>query len=228
MITRAWQEQKEIKEVMLFLQSHSVSTNFAVKIYKTYGDEVIAIVKENPYQLAEDIFGIGFKTADTVASNLGVERDSRNRLMSGIQYFLSQSADEGHVYLPQDELIRKSAEMLDVDARHIIGALAELQERESVVVEDDNVYLAPFYYAETGVANKMALLLKTAAPRPVPHIDGFISRLEKAKRITFAGKQKEAIRKAFSSKVMILTGGPGTGKTTTLIGIIELMEQLGQ
>jgi len=101
MITRAWQEQREIKEVMLFLQSHNVSTNFAVKIYKTYEDESIQVVQDNPYQLTEDIYGIRFVTADTIASNLGVEKDSPARLMSGIQYILSESADEGHVYLPR-------------------------------------------------------------------------------------------------------------------------------
>lgn len=242
MITKAWQEQKEIKEVMLFLQSHNVSTNFAVKIYKTYEDRAITVVRENPYQLAEDIYGIGFKTADTIADSLGIEKGSPSRLMSGIQYVLSQSADEGHVYLPQDKLIGKSAKMLDVDAADIEEALEMLRDRESVIIEEDvrqekeaipglvstfrSVYLAPFYYAETGVANRMASLLKTDPSRAISRVDESIAQLEKMKGIKFAEKQKEAIRKSLTSKVMILTGGPGTGKTTTLIGTIEFMEQL--
>ncbi|MFC1718935.1 ATPase, T2SS/T4P/T4SS family, partial [Candidatus Poribacteria bacterium] len=228
MIARAWQEQRDIKEVMLFLQSHNVSTNFAVKIYKTYEDNSIAVVQENPYQLAEDIYGIGFVTADTIAGNLGVEKDSPARIMSGIQYILSESADEGHVYLPENELVDKSAKMLDVDAENIRDAMEKLRINESVMVEEDSVYLAPFYYAESGVANRMALLLKTESISVVSRVDESIAFLEKIKGIGFAEKQKEAIRKAFTSKVMILTGGPGTGKTTTLIGIIELMEQLHQ
>jgi exodeoxyribonuclease V alpha subunit len=246
MVTKAWQEQKEIKEVMLFLQSHNVSTNFAVKIYKTYEDRAITVVREDPYQLAEDIYGIGFKTADTIASNLGIGKGAPSRLMSGIQYILSESADEGHVYLPHDKLTVKSARMLDVDASDIEEALEMLRDRESVIIEEDtelrheslksqvsspksvlrSVYLAPFYYAETGVANRMASLLETDPSRAISRVDESIGQLEKMKRIKFAEKQKEAVRKSLTSKVMILTGGPGTGKTTTLIGTIELMEQL--
>ncbi len=226
MITKAWQEQKEIKDVMIFLQSHNVSTNFAVKIYKTYEDRAISVVRENPYQLAEDIYGIGFKTADTIADNLGIEKEAPSRLMSGIQYVLSQSADEGHVYLPQDKLIGKSARMLSIDAELIESALELLRERESVIIEDNNVYLAPFYYAEMGITNRMASLLETDPPRAISRVDESIAYLEKTKNIEFAEKQKDAIKKALTCKVMILTGGPGTGKTTTLMGIIELMEQL--
>jgi len=226
MITKAWREQKDIKNVMLFLQSHNVSTGFAVKIYKTYEDRAISVVQKDPYQLAEDIFGIGFKTADTIAENLGIEKNSPSRLMSGIQYVLSQSSGEGHVYLPQDELIDKSAKMLNIDAELVRDALKILRERESVIVEDDSVYLAPLYYAEVGITSRIASLLETDPPREIPLIDISIAYLEKLKKINFAEKQKEAIRKALTCKVMILTGGPGTGKTTTLMGIIELMEQL--
>ena len=226
MIREAWQEQKEIKEVMLFLQSHNVSTNFAVKIYKTYEDRSISVVREDPYQLAEDIYGIGFKTADTIADSLGIEKESPSRLMSGIQYILSQSADEGHVYQPEDKLIDKSAKMLAINADRIQEALNVLHDRESVIIEDDNVYLAPFYYAEMGIANRMASLLETEPARVISQVDESIALLEKMKKIEFAEKQKEAIRKSLTSKVMILTGGPGTGKTTALMGTIELMEQL--
>lgn len=226
MVTAAWQEQRDVKDIMLFLQSHNVSTNFAVKIYKTYEDRAIAVVRENPYQLADDIYGIGFKTADKIADNLGVERDSTDRLMSGIKYVLSQAADEGHVYLPQEELINKSTKILGTEAALVTNALEMLRDRESVIIEDDNVYLAPFHYAETGISNRFAVIMETAPQRSVSRVDDSIAYLEKAKKITFADKQKEAIRKSLISKVMILTGGPGTGKTTTLIGAIELMEQL--
>lgn len=226
MITSAWQEQKDIKEVMLFLQSHNVSTNFAVKIYKTYEERAITVVREDPYRLAEDIYGIGFKTADTIADNLGIEKNSQSRLMSGIQYILSQSAEEGHVYLPETELIDESARLLGVESESIKEALEALGDRESVIIEGDNVYLAPFYYAEVGVANKIVSLLQAGSVRAVSRVDESIAYLERVKKIKFAENQKEAIRKALNSKVMILTGGPGTGKTTTLMGIIELMEQL--
>jgi exodeoxyribonuclease V alpha subunit len=226
MITKAWQEQQEIKNVMLFLQSHNVSTTYAVKIYKTYEDRAISVVREDPYQLAEDIYGIGFKTADTIANNLGIEKEAPSRLMSGIQYILSQSADEGHVYLPQDELIDKSVKMLEVNIGQIQEALEALRERESVIIEDNCVYLASFYFAEMGIAHRIATMLQLDSPRVVSRIDESVAYLEKIRKIRFTEKQKEAIKNALINKVMILTGGPGTGKTTTLMGIIELMEQL--
>ena len=229
MVMQAWQEQREIKNIMLFLQSHNVSTGHAVKIYKTYENESISVVRENPYQLADDIYGIGFKTADTIAQNLGVEKDSPNRIMSGIQYVLNQQADEGHVYLPEGELVAESCKILEANPEQIRNGIAGLLAKEAVVIEEDAIYLAPFYYAETGVANGITRLIQTQSPGQIPYnIEKTISEVERMMNIRLAENQKAAIKKALDCKVMILTGGPGTGKTTTILGIIRLFEQLGR
>ena len=138
---------------MLFLQSHDVSTTHAAKIYKTYENESINVVRENPYQLADDIYGIGFKTADTIAQNLGMEKDAPARIMSGIQYVLNQKANDGHVFLPEGELVNESCAILDVTPEQVREAITGLLIKKAVVTEDDAIYLAPFYYAEVGVAN---------------------------------------------------------------------------
>ncbi len=227
-IKKAWEEQKEIKNIMLFLQSHEVSTTFAVKIYKTYGDEAIKVVREDPYRLADDIYGIGFKTADKIAQSVGMAKDSISRVMAGVQYVLSQRADDGHAFLPMEELVRWSMEILEVDEEKVKQAVGELASREQVFVEGESVYLAPFYHSEVGVANRLARLLKTpgfslseaAAERAIGRIEGRLG-------VKFAENQREAIRRALSEKALILTGGPGTGKTTTTIGMIELFEEAG-
>jgi len=229
MVMQAWQEQREIKNIMLFLQSHNVNTSHAVKIYKTYENESISVVRENPYQLADDIYGIGFKTADTIAQNLGVEKDSPNRIMAGIEYVLNQQADEGHVYLPEGELVVESCKILEANPEQIRNGIAGLLVKEAIVIEEDAIYLAPFYYAETGVANGIARLIQTQSPGQIPYnIERTISEVERMMNIRLAENQQEAIKKALDCKMMILTGGPGTGKTTTILGIIRLFEQLGR
>jgi len=227
MVMQAWKEQREIKNIMLFLQSHNVSTSHAVKIYKTYENESISVVRENPYQLADDIYGIGFKTADTIAQNLGMKKDSPNRIMAGIEYVLNQQADEGHVYLPEGELVAESCKILEANPEQIRNGIAGLLVKEAVVIEDDAIFLAPFYYAEVGVANGIARLIQTQSHGQIPYnIEKTISEVERMMNIRLAENQKEAIKKALDCKVMILTGGPGTGKTTTILGIIRLFEQL--
>ncbi|MBM3235012.1 ATP-dependent RecD-like DNA helicase [Candidatus Poribacteria bacterium] len=235
MIMKAWQEQREIKNIMLFLQSHNVSTSHAVKIYKTYENEAINVVRENPYQLADDIYGIGFKTADTIAQNLGVEKDSPNRIMAGIQYVLNQQADEGHVYLPEEKLVEESCRMLEANEAQARAGIVGLLAKEAIVSDDkghessDAIYLAPFYYAEVGVANGIARLIQTQVSGQIPYnIERNIGEIERIMGIRLAENQKEAIKKALNYKVMILTGGPGTGKTTTILGIIWLFEKLGR
>ena len=178
LITRAWAEQQKIKEVMLFLQSHNVSTGLAVKIYKAYGDDAIAIVTDDPYRLARDIFGIGFITADKIAREIGIAHDAPERVAAGVAYMLSEAADEGHVYLPSTELVQRAGEMLGVTPELVKEGIATLAEDAQVRVEESRdrgqrsgagagtaqlaedrpVYLVPFYYGEVGVANRLRRL----------------------------------------------------------------------
>jgi len=231
LITQAWEEQKEIREVMLFLKAHDVSTGYAVKIFKHYGREAIKVVKENPYRLAEEIFGIGFKTADRIAMKLGTARDAPERIEAAVEYTLSEAADDGHVYLPRALLISKCAEMLEVETDRVHQAIDKLARRELVVVEggdeEEAVFLTPFYYAEVGVANRLKRIKSTPSRMDPQKVENLLSRLEKQTTIDYSSEQKEAIRAALMSKIIILTGGPGTGKTTTVKGIIQVMEWLG-
>ncbi|MFQ5858621.1 MAG: ATP-dependent RecD-like DNA helicase [Anaerolineae bacterium] len=239
LIIAAWEEHKEIQEVMLFLKSHDVSTTYAIKVYKTYGQDAISIIQENPYQLAEDIFGIGFKTADQIAVRLGLAKDAPGRLKAGIEYTLNQASNEGHVYLPRAQLTQRCIELLEVDEEKLQEALEAMEGEDKVVIEEEAkaetgaeaeaVYLTPLYYAEVGVANRMRRIASTSLNPPVDRARLRLPSLElkPGMRIEYAPKQQEAIGKALTCKVMILTGGPGTGKTTTVRGIIQLFEGLG-
>ena len=230
-IKEAWAAQREIKNVMLFLQSNNVSTAHAVKIYKTYESDAIPIVRENPYRLADDIYGIGFKTADTISQNLGIAPESPYRVMAGIKYVLSHKADDGHVFLYRDELLAACEEILELPSDVIEEGIAELVAKEEIIFENtpegEAIYLAPFYYAEMGVTNAVSRLLQTPADSvAVSFVDRSIDRLEKQMGIHFAANQREAVKTALTAKVMLLTGGPGTGKTTTTIGMLHLFEAL--
>ena len=230
-IKEAWAAQREIKNVMLFLQSNNVSTAHAVKIYKTYENDAIAIVRENPYRLADDIYGIGFKTADTISQNLGIDPESPHRVMAGIKYVLSHKADDGHVFLYRADLLTSCEEILELPPDLIENGIAELGAKEEIISEDtpegETIYLAPFYYAEVGVTNAVLRLLQTpASPVQIDFVDASIDRLEKQMGIHFAVNQREAVKTALTAKVMLLTGGPGTGKTTTTIGMLHLFEAL--
>ena len=169
MIHESWEKQKEIKNIMLFLQDHGVSTAFAGKIYRQYGNESIQIVKENPFRLADDIWGIGFRTADGIAQKLGFEKDDFARIRSGIMYTLSALADEGHVYAEREQLIKKAVELLEADEMCSAGAIEKMRENKDLICEvwreeeGDSIYLPPFYYAETGVASRLRRLTQTPA-----------------------------------------------------------------
>ena len=283
-IKEAWEAQREIKNVMLFLQSHDVSTTHAAKIYKTYENNAIAVVTENPYRLADDIYGIGFVTADTIAQKLGIDKDAPHRVQAGIKYVLSQKADEGHVFQHHNELIEACQAMLEQEPEAIEEGVRALIEKEEVMVPDfadpmhtdeevavgeplsnykisdgqeiseahqepfstdnrqpitDNhsaIYLAPFYYAELGVANQFLRLLSDEVQdlnygdTKVSSFttDAVLTQLEQEMRIHFAPQQREAIHTAMTARAMILTGGPGTGKTTTTVGMIRLFEAQGR
>lgn len=219
-VRKSWQEQKEIKNIMLFLQSHGVSTSHATKIFKTYGTDSIAVVKENPYKLADDIWGIGFRTADTIAEKLGVAKDALVRLRSGLLYTLNKLSEDGHCYAVPDQLFKAASEMLESQGEKLQPVLDQMAHAGDVIIEDKAIYLPPFYFSEIGVAKKIHALIETT---------GVIERINtpRPNGITYDEIQLEAIRTAAMSKFMVLTGGPGTGKTTTTLGIIQAFQASG-
>jgi exodeoxyribonuclease V alpha subunit len=227
-IAAAWAEQRDIREVMLFLQGHGVSPAYAVKIFKTYGQEAIRTVRENPYRLARDIRGIGFKTADKIAREVGVPADSPLRAAAGILHTLNELTDEGHVYVPEGELLQAAEEGLEIPAALLPDALASLAEDKAVVIEPAPagraVYLAALHAAEKQLARRATELLR--APRHVPPTDvsPALGAVEQKTGLHLSDEQRHAVRLAFQEKLLILTGGPGTGKTTILKAVIRLLE----
>ena len=220
-IRESWEKQKDIKEVMVFLQGHGVSTAFAAKIYRKYEKESIAKVKDNPYQLADDIWGIGFKTADSIASKMGYEKNDHRRCRSGILYTLNELAEEGHVYAEPKQLVEAAVKLLEAEELPVRQALATMMEAKDVIADNDVIYLPPFYYAENGSVKRLQSLLSDnslfnsdVAAEPEAEYGS------KNGGIVYDEVQQAAIQKALDSKVMVLTGGPGTGKTTTTQGII--------
>ncbi len=277
LILRAWEEQRAIKEVMLFLQSHGVTTSLAAKIYKYYGDAAIAVVQSDPYRLAQDIYGIGFLTADKIAQSLGIPADSPQRVAAGVAYALNQATDNGHVFLPVSELLDEAARLLDVEPQQAALGVLRLWEQEAVKVteepggaelpkpapdlpaetphlvaesgrlyaaatldraaqlmqEDRPVYLAPLYYSEQGVAARL-LRIMTAGADFMPAFAGpqtdwaaRLAQIEAQTGVRLAPEQRQAVIAALSRRVVILTGGPGTGKTTTVRTILHLCRAAG-
>ncbi|MDH4233273.1 MAG: AAA family ATPase, partial [Nitrospirota bacterium] len=228
MIRTAWAEQKEVREVMLFLQSHEVSSAYAAKIYRQYGKEAVRVVKENPYRLADDIFGIGFLTADKIAGKLGIPPDSEIRAEAGLLYVLKKLADDGHVYYPYEDLIEESRKILDMDTAIITSALGKLKTEKRVVIEDNGVYLAEFYASETGVAASLRAILD--APKNLFRFDreAALKQIQEELKIILAERQLQAVRESLDKKAMVITGGPGTGKTTIINAIIRTYRRSGQ
>lgn len=225
-IAESWEKQKDIKNVMLFLQGYGVSTAYAAKIYRQYGKESIDTVKTNPYKLADDIWGIGFKTADTIASKMGYEKNDLRRLKSGVTYTLSHMAEEGNVYAEEDQLVKSAIELLDADEAPVRQAISEMLQSEDLIADAEAIYMPPFYYAEVGTANRLNKLLD-CVEGSLFNIIPDISVISKQTGVEYDEVQAEAIREAVSSKVMVLTGGPGTGKTTTTQGIIAALKAMG-
>ena len=252
MIAESWEKQKEVKNIMLFLQEHQVSTSYAAKIYQQYANDSIPVMKENPYKLADDIWGIGFKTADQIAAKLGFGKESYVRLRSGLMYTLSELSNEGHVYAEKQQLIDTAAKLLEASPETVIMTMDDMlkkgeliQEKNIVRADEDGnpitaIYLPPFFFAEVGVAAKLKKLSVSPAG------DKLYTRLMEARKSTgnealsvdigaiqsktdmeYDEIQADAIRQAATAKVMVLTGGPGTGKTTTTHGIISAYKAYG-
>jgi exodeoxyribonuclease V alpha subunit len=277
-IIKAWDEQRAIKDVMLFLQSHGVTTGLAIKIYKKYKDEALAVVQNRPYQLVRDIHGIGFKTADQIARALGLAADDPARIEAGVAYTLNRMAEEGHVYMPQEELVPEAEKILGVEGEKITAVIDRLehsdfikreriqytvesgQRREergerdegrgtitqlpnypitqsSVVREEQAVYLVPLYYSEVGVTQRIQRMIEHPTSRLASLRAGGQGSRGAGEKVSslhsplsnpqLSAQQKEAVQTAVTHKVTILTGGPGTGKTTTLRSLIELLDRTG-
>ncbi len=227
-IAQAFEEQREIRDIMLFLQQYGVSTNYALKIYKKYGENTIRLIQENPYRLAEDIFGIGFKIADTIAKRMGVDPSSPYRVMSGIKYVLGHHNLEGHTYTPKTELINLTEETLGVKKDLVEEALTQLAFLNEVQLEnlegDIVVFIMPFYYAESYVCKKLFDLAQVEVKPLSENIDNEICDVEKEDEISLAQNQREAVKEAALKGILVITGGPGTGKTTTINSIIKMFE----
>jgi len=233
-ILRAWSEQREIKEVMIFLQSHGVSTAYAIKIYKTYGPQATELVRQNPYRLAADVYGIGFKTADSIASALGIPPDAPQRIEAGTLHLLGQAADRGHLYLPRKTLIEEAEKLLEAPADRVERALAALAETEQIVLEslvdptEQAVFLKSLHTAEAGVATRIReLLVQPLLPLEID-VERALDWFEKRERLALAREQRQAVRSGLTRKMLVITGGPGTGKTTLVRGIVAILEKKGQ
>lgn len=263
MITAAWAEQKAIKEVMVFLQGVGVSTSLAVRIFKKYGDASISVVRAEPYRLASDVWGIGFKTADTIAAAVGIARDSPERIKAGLAYTLSEAADDGHCFLPAPNLITDAAKILELPAEMIAPCLDELAAAEGVIREAipvtgnpasalpapagdpaaalpapagavpqvPAVYLPPFHMAERSLASALLRLLAARADRLAAFAgvdwDKALAWLRGRTGTPLAAEQEQAVRLALTSRVAVLTGGPGCGKSFTVRSVVALARARG-
>ncbi len=230
-ITSGWADQKVIRNIMVFLHAHGVSTSRAVRIFKTYGPDAIDIVRENPYRLARDIRGIGFLSADTIAQKIGVALDSPLRAQAGISYALTEASAQGHCGLPYAELVPLAVKLLDIPESVIETAIA--QEIEDQVLLPDTVdgqpcvFLAPLYYAEQSITAQIRRLKTDLTTLPAFDADKAIPWVEQKLSIQLADSQKEAIRLALSSKLLVITGGPGVGKTTLVNSILTILAAKG-
>jgi exodeoxyribonuclease V alpha subunit len=233
-IRESWREQKAVRAIMVFLQSHGVGTARAVRIYKTYGERAVELVREDPYRLATDIWGIGFATADGLAEHLGVDRASPLRARAALRYVLQQLANEGHCGFPESGVIDRTAELTAI-GREVVAEAVEHQRAEGVLVrepwpdggEEPWLYLKPLFLAELGVARALRSLTGGSHPLPAVNAEAALDWVEQKMGLTLAPAQRDAIRQATASKVLVVTGGPGVGKTTIVRGILEIFAARG-
>ena len=226
-ITDAWAEQKIVREIMVFLHSNGVGTARAVRIYKTYGADAVQVMSENPYRLARDIRGVGFKTADAIAMKLGIEKTAMIRLRAGISYALTEAMDEGHCGLPTEQLIPLAEELLEASKELILTAL-ELEQSEGAVIADKVgetacTFLAGLYRAEQTIADRLIHIINGKLPWTRINEDKAVPWVEKRSGLKLADSQRAAIRLALTAKVLVITGGPGVGKTTIVKSILQIL-----
>ncbi len=231
MIRGTWQEQREVRDVMIFLQSHGVGPGYAARIFKRYGRAAVQVVRENPYRLATEISGIGFVIADRIAEQLGIDRCSSQRVRAGLVYVLERLCDEGHCYCPEPELVRRCSDMLGVSGEQVEQALRNAGREKAVVLdvpsggrreaEGRAVYLPLLYSYERGIAEKLLLLSTSGKQMKGLSIAGALKRAQNRLSITLASGQAEAVRLALEKKVLVITGGPGTGKTTIINAVLQ-------
>ncbi|QEK11302.1 ATP-dependent RecD-like DNA helicase [Crassaminicella thermophila] len=227
-IVEAFKEQRELSEVMLFLGEYGISPNYAIKIYKQYKDKTIQFIQENPYRLADDIFGIGFKIADAIAKRMGIDPRSPYRVMCGTKYLLTQYNLEGHTYTPREELIKQTAKILDVGEELVEDALVKLALNNEIHLENLEgeivVFAMPYFYAESYVCKKLIEMAQVSLKPLSEDLDKEIQEIEEIEEIVLANNQRQAIKEAANNGVLVITGGPGTGKTTTINSIIKMFE----
>lgn len=231
-IIESYREQIELKEIMIYLQKYGISPAYSVKIYRRYGTDTIKNVKDNPYRLAEDIQGIGFKLADKIAASMGISINSEFRIESGIRHVLMESAGEGHTYLDKNLLKEKSEKVLNVKITYIDAVISNMAFRGQLFVESidgsDAIYYVPYYYAETGTANKITSLHLNFKNKFDDNLEQIIEEIEKESTKQLTEKQKESVIKAVQNGVSVITGGPGTGKTTVINTLIKMFERIGK
>jgi exodeoxyribonuclease V alpha subunit len=226
-IVDSWNEQKRIRDLSMFLQSHGISVALASRIYAKYGDNAVSVISTDPYQLAREIHGIGFRTADAVATKLGMSKRSASRYAAGLLYTLSEGADSGHIFLPREELLSGASRLLDAASQELEPSLLELSQRGDAVLDGDRIYLAAFHTAEEGTVRALAALATTPSALLLDRSfdpGAAIARAAQHQGIVLAEMQLRAAEGALRRKVSILTGGPGTGKTSTLRTIIDALE----
>ncbi len=226
-IAAAFQSQKEVRDVMVFLQGNGVSPAYAARIYKEYGPQAVDVVRTDPYRLAADVYGIGFKIADQIASNLGIAADSPARIKAALNYILHLASEEGHVYLPREELIRRGVELLEVDEGKVEAALEGLEEAACVHIDEGAcIYPRYLWAAERGVAAKL-LALQASFLGDLEDMEGQLNLAERDAGLTLAPQQRLAVLRALNRGVIVITGGPGTGKTTIIRFIYTLLKKKG-
>ena len=229
-IAKAFEEQRDLRDIMVYLQQYEISVNNGIKIYKKYGRDTIKVISENPYKLSEDVYGIGFKTADKIAEKMGISTESPYRFEAGLKFTVMQSANEGHCYIPEKELLQKASGLLEVDEEQLQESLRELALRNSFYIIKDGdqnlVYYMPYHIAENNVARKIVELSRVEIEEIEIHLENEIKKIEESEDIKFGNKQTIAIKESLENGMIVITGGPGTGKTTTINAIIKICEDL--
>ncbi len=225
-IMSCWQEQRSVRNVMIFLRGHGVSPAFAQKIFRTYGEESIANVRENPYKLAQDVFGIGFKTADKIAQNLGIDKEARVRIDAAILHSLWELSGEGHTCAPQELLVATVKEVLEISEPKVVEQIADLVQRQELILQEERIWIRPLFLSEVGIARELSRLLSSRCALREVQKDKALVWVQDKLKIELASEQKEGVQKALEEKVLILTGGPGTGKSTITKAILAITEKL--